>query len=97
MGVSSEFTWGIVSLYELVMAKVRTPEGDSNLIHNTIGVKQGYCLSWILFGLHIDEISDFLDKGGKRGASLAGIYISLLFYANDSPYSSRLIGSIVLC
>lgn len=53
------------------------------LIHCTIGVKEGCPLSPTLFGLYIGEISDYVDREGCRGASLAGTWIPLLLYADD--------------
>ena len=58
-------------------------EGDSELIHSTIGVKQGCPLSPTLFGLYIDEISDYIERESERGAQLAGTRIPLLLYADD--------------
>jgi len=52
-------------------------------ITSTIGVKQGCPLSPTLFGLYIDEISEFVDRMGGPGAPLAGILIPLLLYADD--------------
>ncbi|WP_369009028.1 reverse transcriptase domain-containing protein, partial [Escherichia coli] len=50
---------------------------------STINVKQGCPLSPTLFGLYIDEISKFIDRGGGEGASLQGLWVSLMLYADD--------------
>ena len=50
------------------MGQVRTPEGISELIHSTIGVKQGCPLFPILFGMYVDEVSDYIETGGDRGS-----------------------------
>ena len=63
--------------------KICTSKGVSELIHSTIGVKQGCPRSPTLFGLYIDEISDYIERGGERGAQLAGTRIPLLLYAHD--------------
>ena len=65
------------------MGQVRTPEGVSEIIHSTIGVKQGCPLSPTLFGMYVDEVSNYIERGGDRGAQLAGTWISLLLYADD--------------
>ena len=48
--------------------QVRTPEGISDIVHSTIGVKQGCPLSPTLFGMYVDEVSDYIDREGDRGA-----------------------------
>ena len=78
-----ELIWGILALYEAVKGQIRTHEGVSEPIHSTIGVTQGCPLSPTLFGLYIDEISEYIEKGGGRGAQLAGTWMPLLLYADD--------------
>ena len=78
-----ELIWGILALYGAVKGQICTPEGVFKLIHSTIGVKQGCPPSPTLFGLYVDEISDYIERGGERGAQLAGTWIPLLLYAND--------------
>ncbi|MCO5603414.1 hypothetical protein L7F22_057564 [Adiantum nelumboides] len=81
-GVPKEIMWGIMTLYGSVLGRVRTPEGDSDIIQSTIGVKQGCPLSPTLFGMYIDEVSDYIDREGDRGAQLAETWIPLLLYAD---------------
>ncbi|MCO5606524.1 hypothetical protein L7F22_060712 [Adiantum nelumboides] len=83
LGVPKEIMWGIMTLYGSVLGRVRTPEGDSDIIQSTIGVKQGCPLSPTLFGMYIDEVSDYIDREGDRGLQLAGTWIPLLLYADD--------------
>ena len=83
LGVPIELIWGIMALYSSVTGYVRTPEGISDIVHSTIGVKQGCPLSPTLFGMYVDEVSDYIDRGGDRGAQLAGTWIPLLLYADD--------------
>lgn len=49
LGVPKEIIWGIMALYGSVIGHVRTPEGISDTVHSTIGVKQGCPLSPTLF------------------------------------------------
>ncbi|MCO5587382.1 hypothetical protein L7F22_041331 [Adiantum nelumboides] len=62
---------------------VRTLEGISDLAYYTIGVKQGCPLSPTLFGMYVDEVSDYIDREGDRGAQLARTWIPLLLYADE--------------
>ena len=34
-------------------------------------------------GMYIDEVLDYIDREGDRGAQLAGTWIPLLLYADD--------------
>lgn len=43
------------------------------LIENIIRVKQIFPLSPTLFGLYIDEVSNFIDRGSGRGTSLTSL------------------------
>ncbi|WP_139158394.1 reverse transcriptase family protein, partial [Enterobacter cloacae complex sp. GF14B] len=83
LGVPKEIIWGIMALYGSVTRYVRTPKGDSDIVHSTVGVKQGCPLSPTLFGMYLDEVSDYIDREGDRGAQLAGTWIPLLLYADD--------------
>ncbi|MCO5573659.1 hypothetical protein L7F22_027431 [Adiantum nelumboides] len=83
IGVSEAIRWGIYALYELVTGRVRALGGLSDAIESTIGVKQGCPLSPTLFGIYIDELSEYVDIYGDAGSSLAGVMIPLLMYADD--------------
>ncbi|MCO5550606.1 hypothetical protein L7F22_004094 [Adiantum nelumboides] len=70
--IPSEMIWGIHSLYAQVTGRVRYP-----------GVKQGCPLSSTLFGLYIDEISDYILRAGGAGSDLAGTPVHIMLYADD--------------
>ena len=72
-----------MALYGSILERVRTLVGDFDIIQSTIGVKQGCPLSPTLFGMYIDEMSDYIDREGDRGAQLARTWIPLLLYADD--------------
>ena len=50
---------------------------------STVGVKQGCPLSPTLFGLYIDELSEYIERWGGSGAGLVGTIIPILLYADD--------------
>ena len=63
--------------------KRQCPGGLSNCFTSTIGVKQGCTLLPTLFGIYIDEITDFIvDKGGNSDV-LGSTQVNLLLYAGD--------------
>ena len=66
-GVPTKFIWGIMAMYETVVGLVHTPEGVSELIRSTLGVKQGCPLSPTLFGMYVDDVFDYIDREGDRG------------------------------
>ena len=79
MGAPIELIWGIQALYnKTVTGQVCTLEGFSDLIHSTIGVKQGCPLSPTLFGMYVDEVSDYIERSGDKCAQLAGTWMLLL-------------------
>ena len=51
--------------------------------HEHDGIKQGCSLSATLFGIYIDELSEYIDGIGGPGGSLVGVLIPLLLYADD--------------
>ena len=60
LGVTIDMQWRTYALYESVSGKVCSPNGLSETIASTIGVKQGCKLSLALFELYIDAISHYI-------------------------------------
>ena len=83
LGIPMEIQWGTYALYESVSGRVQTPNGLSESTRSTVGVIQGCPLSPILFGLYIDEISEYIERWGGSGAGLVGVTIPILLYADD--------------
>ena len=51
--------------------------------HSTVGIKQGCPLSPTLFGIYIDEITNFIACKGGNKVVLEGTQVNFLLYAND--------------
>lgn len=83
MGVLEDMQWGVAKLYEKVTGKVRATGGWSTEIRNTTGVKQGCPLSPTLLGLYIDEVVEFIHRGGGVGSMLSSSTVKVLLYADD--------------
>ena len=80
MEIPNDIIWAIYALYEQVFRCVRCP---SDCFTSTIGVKHGCPLSPTLFGIYIDEITDFIARKGGKGIVIGDTQVSLLLYAYD--------------
>jgi hypothetical protein len=72
-------------MYNQDIVRVMHPtEGLSARFSCGIGVKQGYPLSPLLFGLYLDGLEKHLDAlDGDNPPQLANIVVKLLMYADD--------------
>ena len=75
LGIPVNMQWVIYALYEFVSGKVQSSKGLLEAVANTVRVKQGCSLSRTLFGLYIDEVSQYIERFGGSGACLAIIAI----------------------
>ena len=83
LDIAVDVQWEISALYEFVLGKVWSPNGLSEAVASTIGVKQGCPLSPTLSGLYINEVSHYIERFGGSGARLTNIAIQILLYADD--------------
>ena len=81
--IPNDIIWAIYALYQHVFGCVRCPGGLSDCFTSTIGVKQGCPLSPTLFGIYIDEITDFIACKGGKGVAMGDMQVSILLYADD--------------
>jgi len=85
MGIVGRFMQCLQNMYNQDNIRVMHPtEGLSTQISCGIGVKQGYSLSSLLFGLYLDGLEKHLDAlDGDNPPQLADIVVKLLLYADD--------------
>ena len=69
MGKPTELIWGVMALYKTVVGQVRTLEGVSELFHTTIGVSEAGMPTLPYFGMYVDEVSDYIERGSDRERS----------------------------
>ncbi len=91
MGIVGCFMQCPQSMYSQDIVRVMHPiEGLSAWFSCGIGVKQGYPLSLILFGLYLDGLEKHLDAlDGDSPPQLANIVVNLLLYADDLALMSE--------
>ena len=59
------------------------PRWPIRLLHQHHWRKTRLPLSPTLFGIYIDEITDFIARKGGNGVDIGGMQVRLLLYAND--------------
>ena len=84
-GIDGKFMKSIRSIYNSVIACVRTENATTDFFDCPVGVRQGCVLSPILFSLFINEITDAVDKRGMHGFQLLPglIELFILLFADD--------------
>ncbi len=91
MGIVGRFMQCLQSMYSHDNIRVMHPtEGLSARFSCSIGVKQGYPLSPLLFGLYLDGLEKHLNAlDGDSLPQLADIVVKLLLYADDLALMSE--------
>ncbi len=91
MGIVGRFMQCLQRMYSQDSIKVMHPtEGLSTRFSCGIGVKQGYPLSPLLFGLYLDGLEKYLDAlDGNSLPQLVDIVVKLLLYADDLALMSE--------
>lgn len=79
LGISSKFIKALEKLYEYTNAAIYDGVQISDTFEVEVGVRQGCCLSPLLFSLYIDDITDAL----VGGVSLSSMRIKAILYADD--------------
>ena len=78
-----------IRIYESVISKFSNMEGWSKDINCNIGVKQGFPLSPVFFGIYIDKLEGCLEEASCVVTFLARIVIILLLYADNIVLLAR--------
>jgi len=73
----------IRSLYGRTRFRVKTRDGCSEWIEQSVGVRQGCCLSSGLFILFLEHVMRLMEENGSRGIRIADEVIGCMGYADD--------------
>jgi hypothetical protein len=86
LGVRGKILHAVKSLYDVgVHLSIKLDVGLLDPIDAAVGVKQGCPLSPLLFGLYIEGLEAYVKaKLPQAGPLCAGVYMSLLMYADDT-------------
>ena len=84
LGVHGCMLRAMQAIYQKVQAAVRTPQGNTETFQSTMGVKQGWSLSPLLFGLYIEGLEKALHRSDCQPPEIEGEKISLLMFIDNS-------------
>jgi hypothetical protein len=84
LGVEGRFLQCLQAMYAKDTVHINHPsEGVTTSFRCHQGVKQGYPLSPLLFGLYLDALEGRLDDRKCDASALANVHMWLLFFADD--------------
>ena len=72
-----------------IKCQVRTSAGESDMVPQSNGVKQGECLSPTLFTAYTNEIERLMNDVDEMGVYLNGVKVSVIMYADDLVLISK--------
>ena len=70
-------------MYQNVKSKVKYDKSISSSFENSLGVRQGECLSSFLFAMYLNDSEKEFYLKGSDGIDIGMLKIFLLLYAND--------------
>ena len=73
----------IMSMYSKVKSKVKFNNQTGNDFSCRLGVRQGECLSPLLFSLFLNDIEETFIQSGLEGLDIDMFKLFLLLYADD--------------
>ena len=73
----------IKSIYTTVKSRVKNNNTLSESFSCNIGVRQGECLSPILFASDVNDVEQEVDDKGVNGIGIGMVKLLLLLYADD--------------
>ena len=83
LGIRGRLFNVIKSMYSHVYTRVKLQNDIGTIFESHLGLRQGECLSPILFSLYINDLEDTLYLKGAKGVDTGLLKIFLLMYADD--------------
>ena len=81
LGVDGNYYDTIKSMYSSTSAKVKLNEGTTETFYPNVGIRQGDCLSPLLFNLFIDDIKEYIHDCDP--VEVGDARLSHLLFADD--------------
>ena len=83
LGVRGKLLNVIRSMYDCIKSRVKVGNTLSNEFSCMLGVRQGECLSPLLFLLYLNDLEEMLLLNGYQGIEMYMFKICLLLYVDD--------------
>ena len=82
LGIGGEFYYLIKNMYSITKSRIRFSKGLTEYFHSELGIKQGDCLSPILFNVFINDMHSIFDNHCD-GILVNDIKLNHLLFADD--------------